>query len=604
MKLFFLLLAFFTFTFSAQIDVKLYDKANSNNYYQEIENIINKSKTENTKADEIINEEKTHLKKLIEISTKKVSIEEFNLNLLKDEKVSSNTLIKALLHLSNIKVKSKKQNEFKNDIQNKLSFLKKAIENITEDKKNFLLSYQLQFAYYKLLIVDIEDRILLFSTHEKELENSIISSIKKVVIKDVELIEKELSKINENVNKLLLQKAAFEIELEKEIINENKNNIELSKTNINKIETLYQNELLNSIKFLSKKVVYSLKNSDEKEFLKIYNEIEKLIVDITSDNKSVYLEQNILFKSIAKQIFGNTKLFISDSISQSKDYLLQIKDKLTSTLFVFNEQAISFISLLKSLFLIFIGFTIGYLYKKWIYKLSTKWPNMSQMSLKLSANVGYYLIVLITFMIAMSSLGIDMSSISLIAGALSIGIGFGLQTVVSNFIAGIILMFERTIRIGDIIEINNLITGTVSDIRIRSTTVKTFDNIDIVVPNSSFIQNNVINWTLDDATRRLHIPFGVAYGTKVEKVKEVIIKELLESDLRFLRNDENKLPEIRLSNMNASSVDFELLVWVKANDRLKPNALKSDFLILIYNSLYKYEIEIPFPQLDLHLKKK
>ncbi|MAD41697.1 MAG: mechanosensitive ion channel protein MscS [Arcobacter sp.] len=603
MKLFFLFLTFFTLAISAKIDVKLYEKPISNNYYQEIENIIIKSKIENSKPNEIINEEKTHLKKLIEISTQKVSIDEFNLKLLEEQKTSSDTLIKALIHLSNIKVKSKNQNDFKNDIQNKLSFLKKAIENITEDKKDFLLSYQLQFAYYKLFISDIETKIQLFNKHEIQLENLIITSIKTLKVENSEIIEKELKTINENINKLLLQRASFQIELEKEIINENKNNIEISKININKIETLYQKELLQNISLLSKKVLYSLKDLNEKEFIKIYNEIEKIILELNTEYKAIYIEQNILFKDIAKQLFGNTKLFISDSISQSKNYLLQIKDKLTSTLFVFNEQAINLISLIKSLLLIFFGFTIGFLYKKWIYNISKKWPNMSQMSLKLSANVGYYLIVLITFMIAMSSLGIDMSSISLIVGALSIGIGFGLQTVVSNFIAGIILMFERTIRIGDIVEINNLITGTVSDIRIRSTTIKTFDNIDIVVPNSSFIQNNVINWTLDDATRRLHIPFGVAYGTKIEKVKKVIIEELLSSDLTFLRNDTNKKPEIRLTNMNTSSVDFELLVWVKANDRLKPNALKSDFLALIYNSLYKYEIEIPFPQLDLHLKK-
>ena len=115
---------------------------------------------------------------------------------------------------------------------------------------------------------------------------------------------------------------------------------------------------------------------------------------------------------------------------------------------------------------------------------------------------------------------------------------------------------------------------------------------------------NVINWTLDDATRRLHIPFGVAYGTKVETVKEIILAELDKSHLVYLRKVKDKEPEIRLENMNSSSVDFELLVWVKANDRLRPNSLKSDFLILIYNALYKHNIEIPFPQLDLHIKKK
>jgi small-conductance mechanosensitive channel len=164
-------------------------------------------------------------------------------------------------------------------------------------------------------------------------------------------------------------------------------------------------------------------------------------------------------------------------------------------------------------------------------------------------------------------------------------------------------MFERTISIGDIIEIDSILKGTVTDIRIRSTTIKTFDNIDIVIPNSSFIQNNVINWTLDDTTRRLHIPFGVAYGTKVETVKELILKELSNSDLVYVKGVKDKEPEIRFENMNTSSVDFELLVWVKANDKFKPNSLKSDFLTLIYNSLYKYNIEIPFPQLDLHIKK-
>ncbi|MGB6327300.1 MAG: mechanosensitive ion channel domain-containing protein, partial [Halarcobacter sp.] len=272
-------------------------------------------------------------------------------------------------------------------------------------------------------------------------------------------------------------------------------------------------------------------------------------------------------------------------------------------LFVFNEQSISFLSLVKAILLIIFGFLIGSLYKKWIYKISNRWPNMSQMLLKLTSNVGFYLIVFITTMISMGSLGIDMSSISLIAGALSIGIGFGLQTVVSNLIAGIILMFERTIRIGDIIEIDALLKGTVTDIRIRSTTIKTFDNIDIIIPNSSFIQNNVINWTLDDVTRRLHIPFGVAYGTKIETVKEVVLTELDNCDLVYIKDVKDKEPEIRFDNMNMNRVELELLVWVKANDKFRPNSLKSDFLILIYNSLYKHNIEIPFPQLDLHLKK-
>ena len=196
-----------------------------------------------------------------------------------------------------------------------------------------------------------------------------------------------------------------------------------------------------------------------------------------------------------------------------------------------------------------------------------------------------------------------MSSISLIAGALSIGIGFGLQTVVSNLFAGIIMMFERTIKIGDAIEISDVIHGVVTDIRIRSTTVRTFDNIDVVVPNSSFIQNNVVNWTMDDKIRRLHIPFSVAYDTEVEDVKNAVLGALDKSALYFIRNDNDRAPTIRMTMMNSSSVDFELLAWVEWDVKLKNVSVKSDFLILIYNALRANNIIIPFPQLDLYIKQ-
>jgi small-conductance mechanosensitive channel len=225
------------------------------------------------------------------------------------------------------------------------------------------------------------------------------------------------------------------------------------------------------------------------------------------------------------------------------------------------------------------------------------------MAVRLITNMGYYFIILISFIIAFSSIGIDMSSMSLIAGALSIGIGFGLQTVVSNFIAGVILMFERTIRIGDVVQISDSLRGKVTDMRIRSTTIKTFDNVDIIVPNSSFIQNNVINLTLEDLSRRLHVPFGVAYGTKVDLVKDVILTELKNSGLVYVKNDAERAPEIWMTAMGQSSVDYELLVWVEWDNQYRPNAIMSDFLILIYGALNKHNIQIPFPQMDVYIKQ-
>jgi len=295
-------------------------------------------------------------------------------------------------------------------------------------------------------------------------------------------------------------------------------------------------------------------------------------------------------------------LLFSFTLLASSDLLSQTKDFFDSSLFTFNEKPISLYSLIKAVAYIFVGFLLGFLYKRWVLKATKKHENISMMTVRLLSNIGYYVIILIFAMSAFRSVGVDLKSLSLIAGALSIGIGFGLQTVVSNLIAGIIIMFERTIRIGDIIEINDTLSGTVTDMRIRSTTIKTFDNIDIIIPNSSFIQNNVINLTLEDKIRRLHIPFGVAYGSDIGHVKEAILKALDESELIFIRNDEERKADIRMVMMNASSLDLELVVWVDRS--LKQISLPSDFLILIYNALRKNNIEIPFPQMDIHMKSE
>ncbi|MCW9026979.1 MAG: mechanosensitive ion channel, partial [Thiovulaceae bacterium] len=173
---------------------------------------------------------------------------------------------------------------------------------------------------------------------------------------------------------------------------------------------------------------------------------------------------------------------LSTQLFASLDFISQTKEFFDSSLFIFNEKSISLTNIIKALLYIIVGFLLGVIYKRWISKITQKYKDMSMMSIRLISNIGYYIIILIFFMSAFRSLGVDLKSLSLIAGALSIGIGFGLQTVVSNLIAGIILMFERTIRIGDIIEISDTLSGTVTDMRIRSTTIKTFDNIDIIVP--------------------------------------------------------------------------------------------------------------------------
>ncbi|MGA1941140.1 mechanosensitive ion channel domain-containing protein [Arcobacter sp. YIC-310] len=603
MRIFLVIFSLSIFLNSAQIDNSLFDNKNNKEFYKTLEKNIEDSSLNKEFSQEIINTQKIHLKRLQELLSKTINVEKFDNSKFLNKNISINDYFEEIQNLVNTQIKIDKQNSLLTDIQNKLIYLKKSIEDIIEEEKQNLLSYQLQYAYYKIQKSNIEERLKQLKANERLQINALFNYLTKIKEFNLSLLSKELEQIQSKINKLIQEKTSFELELEKESIEENNKNIESINKKIETLDLQIQDLTQTVLNILFKQNIFNIINKNEKELLRNYIAKSEKIDNLSIKNKNYFEKIDAFIKDLARKHLGNTKLFLSNSIYQSQDILKQAWTYITSPIFVYNEKAITLFSLIKAILFIIIGFIIGIVYKKWLNNLSKKWPNMSQMSLKLSSNVGFYIIIIITFMITMSGLGIDMTSISLIAGALSIGIGFGLQTVVSNLIAGVILMFERTIRIGDIIEINDLLKGTVTDIRIRSTTIKTFDNIDIVVPNSSFIQNNVINWTLEDPSRRLHIPFGVAYGTKIEKVKEVVLKELEDSDLKYVRNNEDKKPEIRLENMNTSSVDLELLVWIKANDKIQPNSLKSDFLILIYNSLYKNDIEIPFPQLDLHIKK-
>ena len=164
------------------------------------------------------------------------------------------------------------------------------------------------------------------------------------------------------------------------------------------------------------------------------------------------------------------------------------------------------------------------------------------------------------------------------------------------------MMFEKSIKIGDIIELDPNLVGKVVSINMRATIINTYDNIDVIIPNQTLFTSNVINWTMSDDIRRLRIPFGVAYGTDIDKVESAILSELYESDLDFIRKDENRKPKIVMIEMSDSSVNFELFVWVHVVENKGKKILISEFLKLIYKALYKHNIEIPFPQMDIHVK--
>lgn len=205
-----------------------------------------------------------------------------------------------------------------------------------------------------------------------------------------------------------------------------------------------------------------------------------------------------------------------------------------------------------------------------------------------------YFIICIGLIFAISALGFDLSKFNLMAGALGLGIGFGLQTVISNFVSGIILVFERPILIGDTVEVDNLL-GTVSRIGVRSSSIITFDGAEVVVPNNNLMSNDLINWTLSNNIKRVEILVGTTYNSNPNIVLELLMKAAVQNEAVLSDPPPNAL----FTEFGESALLFKLRFWAHTDVGLQT---KSDVSIAIYNLFKEHKVEIPFPQRDVHIK--
>lgn len=203
-------------------------------------------------------------------------------------------------------------------------------------------------------------------------------------------------------------------------------------------------------------------------------------------------------------------------------------------------------------------------------------------------------IITVGFFIAAAAASIPLNNITIVLGALSVGIGFGLQTIINNLVSGIILAFERPIQIGDDIEIGTM-SGTVKEVGIRASKIQAYDGSEIVVPNGDLLSQQLVNWTLSDKRRRIDITVGVAYGSDMHHVKSVI-EEVLTRE-RVLKIPP---PRVMMQNFGDSSVDFRVLFWVDTIDIYLD--MRAEIMFAIYEAFQENGIEIPFPKRDLYLK--
>jgi potassium-dependent mechanosensitive channel len=211
-------------------------------------------------------------------------------------------------------------------------------------------------------------------------------------------------------------------------------------------------------------------------------------------------------------------------------------------------------------------------------------------------------LIIAAVFVALGTIGVDLTALAVFTGAVGVGIGFGLQAIFNNFVAGLILLSEKSLKVGDFVDLEkDRLAGTVRQINIRNTIITTPDSIDVAVPNSEFVNGRVTNWTMLDAHARIHVPFGVAYGTDGDLVRQAVLEAA--DQVRFtLKDDSDREPQLWLVKFGESRLEFELVVWLTTEGIHRPAGAHAAYCWAIYTALRKHGIEVPVPQRDLHLK--
>ncbi|MBW2989434.1 mechanosensitive ion channel family protein [Candidatus Woesearchaeota archaeon] len=231
-------------------------------------------------------------------------------------------------------------------------------------------------------------------------------------------------------------------------------------------------------------------------------------------------------------------------------------------------------------------------------KAAKREKEMDENLVKVSCKTTRFLALLLGLIFVLKIWRIEIGPLLASLGIVGIAVAFGLQSTLGNIFGGISLLIDRSIKLGDIVKIDDSLTGTVMDVGLRSTRIRTWDNEVIMIPNGKLASSNIRNYVLPNPTERIVVPFSVAYGSDIDKVKKVVMKEIMKLD----NLEKNHDPAVMFLEMGESSLNFKAFVWLKSyKERF---TTKEKLNCMIYNTLNKNRISIPFPQMDVHLKNR
>ena len=268
-------------------------------------------------------------------------------------------------------------------------------------------------------------------------------------------------------------------------------------------------------------------------------------------------------------------------------------------LFMLGGTSISVFVLFLALFILIFAYKLSRLLIDYVF------PNLYgkyqlEKSLQSTMNsVFHYLIMVVAVFISLNTLGINLNSLTIFASIFGVGIGFGMQNIASNFISGIIILFERPIKVGDRVIVDNII-GDVVKIKMRATVIRTRDNEHIIIPNSFFLEEKVINRSFGDLKIRIILPVGVSYSSDVKLVEQLLIDAAKEVSLSSGNILDLPAPSVIFSDFGDSSLNFNLILWI--DNPMGEFKTKSDLRYKILELFRENNVEIPFPQRDIHMR--
>lgn len=278
----------------------------------------------------------------------------------------------------------------------------------------------------------------------------------------------------------------------------------------------------------------------------------------------------------------------------------QIDDFRGLVLFAIGRTPVTLGAVLAGLAVMLVGFAAARVAGIALRRLRSR-SRQGREALYIVEKLTTYGLTLLALIAGLSTVGLNLSSLAVFAGALGIGVGLGLQGIVKEFVSGLVLIFDRVLNVGDYVELEDGKRGVIQEIAPRAVRIRTNDNIDLIVPNSKFTEGHVINWTLHDRTSRIHIPFSVAYGSDRRKVREVVLTAARGVPFTLPESEAHKT-QVWMTGFGDSALQFELVVWPTVEAVKRPAAMKAAYTWAIADALEAACIEVPFTQIDVRLR--